>query len=268
MTIESKTINQLQESLLPAPTDWVLVADESGVARKARVGNAGFEGPQGPQGLQGDTGPAGPTGPQGPQGPAGADGFVGADGTSGVVIQAEPPVDTDVLWIDSDDAVTPYLAELTGATFTGQVKGITPVAAEDLTRKDYVDGKAPQVWYTSNTTAQAWSGTMDVVSWSPNLAAGTYIVTAGLDAGTTVDTPNSELYLTLIFNAALVRQTRFFQTTQNLKAMPSLFLQHRLVHPGGALNFTLRLSGTGGGFLVANATSPNWIQAMKVVDGA
>lgn len=32
-------------------------------------------------------------------------------------------------------------ALLTGATFTGQVKGITPVAAEDLTRKDYVDTK-------------------------------------------------------------------------------------------------------------------------------
>lgn len=30
-------------------------------------------------------------------------------------------------------------ALLTGAIFTGQVKGITPVAVEDLTRKDYVD---------------------------------------------------------------------------------------------------------------------------------
>lgn len=33
-------------------------------------------------------------------------------------------------------------ATLTGATFTGQVKGITPVSAEDLTRKDYVDLRA------------------------------------------------------------------------------------------------------------------------------
>jgi hypothetical protein len=30
-------------------------------------------------------------------------------------------------------------ASLAGAAFTGQVKGITPIAAEDLTRKDYVD---------------------------------------------------------------------------------------------------------------------------------
>ena len=34
-------------------------------------------------------------------------------------------------------------AALAGATFTGQAKGITPVSAEDLTRKDYVDLKAP-----------------------------------------------------------------------------------------------------------------------------
>lgn len=32
-------------------------------------------------------------------------------------------------------------ALLTGAVFTGQVKGIAPVSAEDLTRKDYVDAK-------------------------------------------------------------------------------------------------------------------------------
>ena len=39
-------------------------------------------------------------------------------------------------------------ASLAGATFTGQVKGITPVSADDLTRKDYVDGKTASGTYT------------------------------------------------------------------------------------------------------------------------
>lgn len=44
----------------------------------------------------------------------------------------------------SDVELGPNAGEIalkTGATFTGQVKGITPVAAEDLTRKDYVDAQ-------------------------------------------------------------------------------------------------------------------------------
>ena len=40
-------------------------------------------------------------------------------------------------------------ATLIGATFTGQVKGITPVANEDLARKDYVDGKTDAGTYTA-----------------------------------------------------------------------------------------------------------------------
>lgn len=52
-------------------------------------------GPQGPEG------PAGPTGPQGATGPAGAD---GADGDTGIVAQAEPPANTDILWLDTDES--------------------------------------------------------------------------------------------------------------------------------------------------------------------
>lgn len=54
------------------------------------------------------------------------------------------------LWTAADiytktetDSALALKANLTGATFTGQVKGIAPVSAEDLTRKDYVDTKAP-----------------------------------------------------------------------------------------------------------------------------
>lgn len=45
-------------------------------------------------------------------------------------------------------------ALLTGATFTGQVKGITPIANEDLTRKDYVDGLIPPAWVANDSRAK------------------------------------------------------------------------------------------------------------------
>ena len=38
------------------------------------------------------------------------------------------------------------VALLTGATFTGAVRGIAPTAADHLTRRDYVQALAPQVW--------------------------------------------------------------------------------------------------------------------------
>jgi hypothetical protein len=54
---------------------------------------------------------------------------------------ATPTTDYSALhWAAKAATFNPSLyALLTGATFTGQVKGITPVANEDLTRKDYVD---------------------------------------------------------------------------------------------------------------------------------
>ena len=54
-----------------------------------------------------------------------------------------------------------------GGTVTGQIKGITPVAAEDLTRKDYVDSVVSAV----NTS----SGT-----YSPTVTAGTNTSAPGL----------------------------------------------------------------------------------------
>jgi hypothetical protein len=54
-------------------------------------------------------------------------------------------------------------ALLTGATFTGQVKGITPVSAEDLARKDYVDAAVLDI----SSTVQAQAGTDDTTAISP-----------------------------------------------------------------------------------------------------
>ena len=46
----------------------------------------------------------------------------------------------NVVW--ARKSVVADYVEKAGDTMTGQLKGITPVAAEDLTRKDYVDTKA------------------------------------------------------------------------------------------------------------------------------
>jgi len=46
----------------------------------------------------------------------------------------------NVVWARKSN-ITDYV-EKAGDTMIGQLKGITPVAAEDLTRKDYVDKKA------------------------------------------------------------------------------------------------------------------------------
>ena len=67
-------------------------------------------------GLVGPTGPTGAdstvTGPTGPTGPAGADGFIGVDGATGptgptgsegIVAQPDAPINTDILWLDTDD---------------------------------------------------------------------------------------------------------------------------------------------------------------------
>jgi hypothetical protein len=62
-------------------------------------------------------------------------------------------------WAAKASVFNPALyALLTGATFTGQVKGITPVAAEDLTRKDYVDLTRVLTTSVVQTEGQNWAG--------------------------------------------------------------------------------------------------------------
>jgi hypothetical protein len=56
-------------------------------------------------GGQGPQGPVGPEGPQGEQGPPGTDGVIGVDGEQGppgIVAQTEPPLDTSIIWVDTD----------------------------------------------------------------------------------------------------------------------------------------------------------------------
>lgn len=53
-------------------------------------------------------------------------------------------------------------ALLAGATFTGQAKGITPVANEDLTRKDYVDANMVNATAEVITEGQNWTDGIDI----------------------------------------------------------------------------------------------------------
>lgn len=62
-------------------------------------------------------------------------------------------------------AVDATLLPKAGGTATGQIKGITPVAAEDLTRKDYVDGKV--------TTASSGPAFSSYASTNQVIAVGT-----------------------------------------------------------------------------------------------
>ena len=101
-------------------------------------GPIGETGPQGPQGIQGETGATGATGPQGPQGeigpegPQGPQGETGPQGEPGVVSATSPlSYDSGTQTISID--LSAY-AQLSGATFTGNVFAPTPSPGTDSTR--------------------------------------------------------------------------------------------------------------------------------------
>ena len=82
------------------------------------------------------------------------------------VYSGTDPTGTNALgnktYTDSRDAL---LLPLTGGTVTGQIKGITPVADADLTRKDYVDTKYTQsAKQTLNTETSVTFG--GIPSWA------------------------------------------------------------------------------------------------------
>lgn len=77
-------------------------------------------------------GPEGPQGPQGPQGEPGIDGVDGTDGETGLVFQDEPPLSTNVLWVDTDEDVI----EIPSGGTAGQV--LAKVDATDF-NTEWVD---------------------------------------------------------------------------------------------------------------------------------
>lgn len=66
-----------------------------------------------------------------------------ADGSVPMDDEYSPAIGQDIATKYYTDTADNQKLNLSGGTVTGQIKGITPEAAEDLTRKDYVDTKAP-----------------------------------------------------------------------------------------------------------------------------
>jgi hypothetical protein len=75
-------------------------------------------------------------------------------------------VRTDLINLNADKA------ELAGATFTGDVNGITPTSAAHLTRKDYVDGVVAGLLSASGGTVTGGSITIATSGQGVNLPAG------------------------------------------------------------------------------------------------
>ena len=82
------------------------------------------------------------------------------------VYSGTDPTGTDALGNKTyTDAADALLLPLAGGTVTGQIKGITPVADPDLTRKDYVDAKYTQSTLQSlNTETSVTFGS--IPSWA------------------------------------------------------------------------------------------------------
>jgi hypothetical protein len=105
------------------------------------TGPTGPTGPTGAKGDKGDTGDTGPTGPKGDTGDTGPIGPTGDTGPAGIVAQDEEPIDTDVLWLDTDEAA----AQLAVADIPELPQSKTTNLVSDLGAR-----------VTSNTV-QAWS---------------------------------------------------------------------------------------------------------------
>jgi hypothetical protein len=101
-------------------------------------GNTGPTGPTGPTGAKGDkgdTGDTGPTGPKGDTGDTGPIGPTGDTGPAGILAQDEEPIDTDVLWLDTDEAA----AQLAVADIPELPQSKTTNLVTDLGAKTDVD---------------------------------------------------------------------------------------------------------------------------------
>jgi len=91
-----------------ADLDPVLAPGEPGVETDTgitRIGDGVTPFTQLPDniGPQGETGDVGPQGEQGPQGDVGLQGPQGGTGDTGVIFQDSAPLDTDKIWVDTDE---------------------------------------------------------------------------------------------------------------------------------------------------------------------
>jgi len=84
--------------------------------------------------------------------------------------------ETKLVFRTVEDLTSPIAAtklDKSGDTATGQIKGITPVSAEDFTRKDYVDGKAQVNATAIGNNATAIAGKIGAADYATSAIGGT-----------------------------------------------------------------------------------------------
>lgn len=101
-------------------TDTIAPGSSASVSATGANGDVtlNFQIPVGQVGATGPEGPVGPVGPEGPEGPVGPEGSVGSQGDSGLVISDTPPLDTDILWLDTSE---PGVAVVPQGGLTGEI---------------------------------------------------------------------------------------------------------------------------------------------------
>jgi len=154
-----------------------------------------------------------------------------------------------------------------GDTMTGQLKGITPVSAEDFTRKDYVDSKStsdgPAFYAYGGGTATAHG------SYVVQLISQIFDTNAAYDPSTGIFNPQVAGYysvsLTLNFNAASVVATQLVGLYKNdsyyssisaptIQTYPNNLSYATLVYLNGTSDYiTMKYYQTTGGSITPNS---------------
>jgi hypothetical protein len=193
-------------------------------------GLEGIQGVQGTQGIQGITGTQGVQGTQGIQGIQGIQGLIGDDG---FVAQAEPPTNTSLLWLDTDQpastlnlgtTLSPGILQLTDSvSSTSTTTAATPNSvktAYDLALLKFQQLKKRSGWHYRTMTNQyaAIPAVNNVVYYTPifmdstttfdrisMITASTFSGTATVRLGIFADTDG--LPSTLIVDAGTVTAT-------------------------------------------------------------
>jgi hypothetical protein len=151
----------------------------------------------------------------------------------------------------------PQALPLTGGTLTGPVKGVAPVAATDLTTKQYVDGKAPASHAPSHITGGA--DIIPVVTSSatglvPTLPADTtkFLRGDGTFARTAVSTDSGNIATLGSDNLILARPSAGFVSKTGAYTLTSADSNKYILCSGGSWTLTLPVAVLGLSFYVRN----------------
>jgi hypothetical protein len=153
--------------------------------------------------------------------------------TDGSPSDRSPTVYSALHWAAKASVFNPTLyALLAGATFTGQVKGITPIADEDLTRKDFVETNMVNATADVIAEGQDWAGVSytDTDAIGANPTALIYpdgTIRGSTDNGSYVKYPNGDLEVTTIDTNLLTvdaAEGNIFKKSPNVSTLPIAFV--------------------------------------------